>query len=63
MSSAEISRLEMTGDQNTLDSSLAGGYLTKAGNYGPAIFKAIELVSFWDSQTNVLLRLTKSQPN
>lgn len=35
----------MTGDQGTLDSSLTGGYLSKASNYGPAIFKAFELVS------------------
>lgn len=34
----------MTGDQGTLDSSLAGGYLNKASNFGPGIFKAIELV-------------------
>lgn len=43
--SIEISRLTMTGDQGTLDSSLTGGYLTKASNYGPGIFKAFELVS------------------
>lgn len=44
-STIEISRLTMTGDQGTLDSSLAGGYLSKASNFGPAIFKTIELVS------------------
>lgn len=39
----------MTGDQGTLDSSLGGGgYLTKATNFGPAIFKTIELVSWWE---------------
>lgn len=36
----------MTGDQGTLDSSLGGGYLSKAGSYGPAVFKTFELVSF-----------------
>lgn len=36
----------MTGDQGTLDSSLGGGYLSKASNLGPAVFKVIELVSF-----------------
>lgn len=44
----------MTGDQGTLDSSLGGGYLSKAGSYGPAVFKAFELVSLihrarWDN--------------
>lgn len=34
----------MTGDQGTLDSSLGGGYLSKAGSYGPAVFKTFELV-------------------
>lgn len=36
----------MTGDQGTLDSSLGGGYLNKASNYGPGVFKTIELVSW-----------------
>lgn len=49
----------MTGDQGTLDSSLTGGYLSKASNYGPAIFKAIELVSLKDGQRNVLPRSIK----
>lgn len=35
----------MTGDQGTLDSSLTGGYMSKASNFGPAIFKVVELVS------------------
>lgn len=34
----------MTGDQGTLDSSLGGGYLNKAGNLGPGLFKTVELV-------------------
>lgn len=41
----------MTGDQGTLDSSLGGGYLSKASSFGPVIFKTIELVSLrgWSS--------------
>jgi hypothetical protein len=35
----------MTGEQGTLDSSLGGGYMNKAGSYGPAVFKTAELVS------------------
>lgn len=41
----EISRLTMTGEQGTLDSSLGGKYMNKASNYGPAVFKTAELVS------------------
>lgn len=42
--STEISRLTMTGEQGTLDSSLGGHYMNKASNYGPAVFKTAELV-------------------
>lgn len=38
----------MAGDQGTLDSTLSGGYLSKASNFGPAVFKTIELVSLRD---------------
>jgi len=34
----------MAGDQGTLDSTLSGGYMSKASNFGPAVFKTIELV-------------------
>jgi hypothetical protein len=50
----EISRLTMTGDQGTLDSSLGGGYLNKMSNFGPGVFKTIELVSFRDGQKNFM---------
>lgn len=43
----EISRLTMTGEQGTLDSSLGGNYMNKASNYGPAVFKIAELVSIY----------------
>lgn len=44
LSQLEISRLTMTGaEQGTIDSN-NGGYLSKASNFGPAIFKAAELV-------------------
>lgn len=42
----------MTGDQGTLDSSLGGAYLSKASNYGPAIFKTVELVSWRAGQAS-----------
>lgn len=35
----------MTADQGTLDSSLGNAYMSKASNYGPAVFKTFELVS------------------
>jgi hypothetical protein len=41
----EISRLTMTGDQGTLDSSLGGGYINKASSVGPTALKVVELVS------------------
>jgi hypothetical protein len=34
----------MTADQGTLDSSLGNAYMSKASNYGPAVFKTFELV-------------------